>query len=108
MIEVVNEDRAEVVRLDVEVDLEVDVEVPRVDDGRELLLRLDDADVLDAVEVVDVVVVIDVAKSVRDVGEFADVVRFELEDLLVELSVSVPVRVALALALADKGAMGAD
>lgn len=104
-IEVVNEDGAEMVRLDVEVDFEV----LRLDDESELLLRLDDADVLDAVEVVDVVVVVDVvdvAKPVRDDCEFVDVVRFELEDLLFALTVLAPVTVGLAFA--DKWARGED
>lgn len=108
-VEVVNEDGAEMVRLDVEVDFEVDVEVLRLDDDSELLLRLDDIDVLDVVEVVDVVVVVDVvnvAKPLRDEGEFVDVVRFELEDLLFELTVLTSVRVGLAFA--DKCARGAD
>lgn len=108
MVEVMNEDGFEALRLDVEVD----VEVLRLDDENEDLLRLDDADVLDAdevVEVVDAVVVVDgvddVPERVRDDCEFVDVC-FELEELPPVLTVLDPVRVGLAFA--DKSAMGAD
>lgn len=103
-----NEDGFEVLRLDVEAD----VEVLRLDDENEDLLRVDDADVLDAdevFEVIDAVVVLDgvddVPERVRDDCEFVDVC-FELEELLPVLNVLDPVRVGLAFA--DKSAMRAD
>lgn len=99
-----NEDGFEVLRLDVEAD----VEVLRLDDENEDLLRVDDADVLDAdevFEVIDVVVVVDavddVPERVRDDREFVDVC-FELEELPPVLTVLDPVRVGLAFA--DKSA----
>lgn len=99
-LEVVNEDVVEVLLLDVEVLWR--------DDDSELLLRLDEADVLDAVKVVETVVVVDsvdgVPERVRDDCEFVENVRLGLEELLSVLDAVVLVRVVLAFA--DKNAKG--
>lgn len=112
VLDVVNEDGLEVLRLEVEVDFEADVEVLRPDDDNDVLLRLNDDD-LDAVGVFvvgEVVVVVDgvgeIPEVVGDDCEFAEVVCFELEKLLTVLTVLARARVGLAFA--DKSAMGVN
>lgn len=89
-LEVVSEDGGEVLLLEVELgfelDVKLDVEDLWRDDDSELLLRLDEADVLDAVKVVEVVVVVDsvdgVPEWMRDDCESVEIVRLGLEELL--------------------------
>lgn len=111
-LDVIDEDGVDVLRLDFEVGFEFD-EVLRLDDDSDVLLRLDDADVLDTIELVFVVGVFvvvegvdDVPELIRDDCESVEVVCFELEALLPVLTVRAPVKVRLAFA--DKSARRMD